>query len=767
MRVFRFRNRRSADREPPAGQADPVSRTPDPRGAGTSAVGESGPDAQNALDAGFAREILGRARLGVVRQRAPRQGQRLPVSSPGALSRYAMPRRMRGISTSPLPLVDARGEALSTMEGSADEAGPSDTAWESLWALRGTQATPEQPPPRGLADGPPRETHPAAPSPPRASPTGPRPLPTPRGVRRTMPPGPPRSPSGQPPTQARRRAILEEGIPPRPAEPSRGPRAAAQVVPDETSGTSGRQTTPRERSVPAAPVERSEDSMPEGPGPPDRPLGDTQPGQAGRTTPTQAEPGEREGGPPPSESASMTPAAVHRSPSPIPGDPSSPPGAADVEREVGGGPAQAGLPTPSGQPPAPHGGVAAEGTPDMAPRTSPSVVRRQAEPPSPVSAGEDRLGLPDQGETPGSAGGLDAELPAAPVVERVKAGGPTIEPIVAPMSASEPPLPAGEPGETRLGAEGAGPYPGAAPPERQGPAVPPTRAPVPPEPAGEAPAVGPVARRRFTGERRSTASEPAQTRQQRTDGPAASDGETARPAPAGPGAMPDTGSQEPTRPLSARLEGLRKLLPMRQRTRRKPEPPASAPQRPETPSAEPVVRAVAPAAMPREEQSPSPRTRPQWTPAASQARTISRQATGPHHPEVHRAVEPPARALPLRRPARGGASAGSRASGGVTEALPAARGAIGGEIAPLAAGTTTVQRTVRSSQDLQRLLQPTMEGAIVQTAEAAPEQAAPPAPAEGAGSPQAGQDLESLAREVYRIVRRRLAVERERDRGRL
>jgi hypothetical protein len=73
---------------------------------------------------------------------------------------------------------------------------------------------------------------------------------------------------------------------------------------------------------------------------------------------------------------------------------------------------------------------------------------------------------------------------------------------------------------------------------------------------------------------------------------------------------------------------------------------------------------------------------------------------------------------------------------------------------------------VRSSQDLQRLLQPTVARAIVQTAEAAPEQAPPPAAAEEAESAQAGQDLESLAREVYRIVRRRLAVERERDRGR-
>ena len=93
------------------------------------------------------------------------------------------------------------------------------------------------------------------------------------------------------------------------------------------------------------------------------------------------------------------------------------------------------------------------------------------------------------------------------------------------------------------------------------------------------------------------------------------------------------------------------------------------------------------------------------------------------------------------------------------EALPATRGVLGG------AGTTTVQRTVRSSQDLQRLLQPTVARAIVQTAEAAPEQAPAPAAAE-AESAQAGQDLESLAREVYRIVRRRLAVERERDQGR-
>jgi hypothetical protein len=86
---------------------------------------------------------------------------------------------------------------------------------------------------------------------------------------------------------------------------------------------------------------------------------------------------------------------------------------------------------------------------------------------------------------------------------------------------------------------------------------------------------------------------------------------------------------------------------------------------------------------------------------------------------------------------------------------------LGGDAAPFAAGTTTVQRTVRSSQDLQRLLQPTVARAIVH-----PEQAPSPAAAEEAESAQAGQDLESLAREVYRIVRRRLAVERERDQGR-
>ena len=88
-------------------------------------------------------------------------------------------------------------------------------------------------------------------------------------------------------------------------------------------------------------------------------------------------------------------------------------------------------------------------------------------------------------------------------------------------------------------------------------------------------------------------------------------------------------------------------------------------------------------------------------------------------------------------------------------------------------GTILVQRSVRTPQDLRRVLQPSLKPMAVQTAtaetESSSQQQAPAAGVESApeeGATQSEEDIESLAQEVYRIIRRRLAVESERERGR-
>ncbi|MBN1934506.1 MAG: hypothetical protein JW934_07560 [Anaerolineae bacterium] len=82
-------------------------------------------------------------------------------------------------------------------------------------------------------------------------------------------------------------------------------------------------------------------------------------------------------------------------------------------------------------------------------------------------------------------------------------------------------------------------------------------------------------------------------------------------------------------------------------------------------------------------------------------------------------------------------------------------------------GTVTVQRTVRDEQDLVQAFQPVLAPATVQTASEILAQPAAAAP-QAAGEQERGQaqDIESLSRQVYQIIRRRLTVERERDRGR-
>jgi hypothetical protein len=86
------------------------------------------------------------------------------------------------------------------------------------------------------------------------------------------------------------------------------------------------------------------------------------------------------------------------------------------------------------------------------------------------------------------------------------------------------------------------------------------------------------------------------------------------------------------------------------------------------------------------------------------------------------------------------------------------------------AEVAAIQRAVFGPQDLRQAMQPRLAPVAVPTVVQMP--ASAPAGEEATSAAEEGgrgegQDLESLARQVYRIIRRRIAVERERERGRL
>ena len=80
-----------------------------------------------------------------------------------------------------------------------------------------------------------------------------------------------------------------------------------------------------------------------------------------------------------------------------------------------------------------------------------------------------------------------------------------------------------------------------------------------------------------------------------------------------------------------------------------------------------------------------------------------------------------------------------------------------------------IQRAVSGPQDLRQALEPRL--LPVAGPPAVQTQAASPAEDTGAAGEEqgqgGGQELEAMAQEVYRIIRRRLTVERERERGRV
>ncbi len=154
----------------------------------------------------FARRVMRRVRLGVVRRGQLSRARSIAVSRPRSIVRRLIPRERSDLPLPPLPFVEPPGEAvpIATAEGRDDSYGAprffvgttGDPAWDALWTLRGTPRDPSAPPP----------TLPRRSSPPSNSnaPTStPHPSP-PRQVRRSLP----------------RRPVAEE-IGPRPRRRSR------------------------------------------------------------------------------------------------------------------------------------------------------------------------------------------------------------------------------------------------------------------------------------------------------------------------------------------------------------------------------------------------------------------------------------------------------------------------------------------------------------------------------------------------------------------
>ena len=150
---------------------------------------------------------------------------------------------------------------------------------------------------------------------------------------------------------------------------------------------------------------------------------------------------------------------------------------------------------------------------------------------------------------------------------------------------------------------------------------------------------------------------------------------------------------------------------------------------------------------------PSPTTSPVQRPPARRE-----TAPPPMPPVVSRATrERPTPVMPFGPPS------GKLPSGELSFEVPPATEPAAAVTKP---GPVIVQRMVSSRQDLRQALQPTLAPIVVQAAPEAPAAGPAPETREKKGEGES-QDLESLAREVYRLVRRRLTIERERERGRL
>ena len=689
----------------------------------------------------FAEGITNRIRPGTVRQRLTHGAQQPMVSRWQPLTHHVAPREMHGVPAMSLPLV-ARRRLLPPVAETDTEA-TADAAWAALRALRGTR---------------PRSAQPKAPlSPPR---------PASVSLAREKAGDTKESPRGPDVSLDSTVAPMPWTAPPTlpPARPTvqRVPKATAPAL---THPTAQRTVT---RSTVETPTEQPPASEPPAPLP--------SPVKMGRPEP-----------PPPTTAEQPT---VQREPETAAPKVSHPPSKRSGTQRTAESPAE-----PQRAPESP-------GPPQPAPRPMPRAETR-AKPPS--IQRQPALEPPARGQEPASPERIGQEEPLAftPKVAPLPTGAPEKPPLTEPG----PSLPAEPPAQ---------PKPPASPPEPSPPPLPlarhaapsthptlaqppaPRPAPVstplvqsqrfipPHQPIGRRPVSPPAAYRQpVTLPRVQRAVEAPDT--EPAIAPPSSIGEQLQRAEIIPTAAPEPTAESPVMPAPG-LEPRQSVRPshgpaeLAQRTvarhRRSVETfgPSTAlrtgfaqDETQDRPSRQSQAR-------------PIPEVEPEATPLSSPAATSLQRATVwrettplPLVPTApHRTKERPAPTRHFRSPAGEPPSVTSaktipasppvRQPAGEPpfEVPPTVEPTLGPAVAVARPGPVVVQRAVSSTQDLRQALQPMLTHSVVQTAPEVP--AAGPAPeAQEEKSEGEGQDIESLAREVYRLVRHRLAIERERE----
>ena len=791
----------------------------------SSAPGTVQRSAENELATGFARQVARRHRAGTV-QRSMRRAQNVAISQGRPLAHYVMPSPMRDVSPPSLPLVGAREPLAEPETEGVGEIG-GDAAWNALWALRGkgslagqaasaAASLPERPatapsPDRARGGAPPSSTAQAAALPgrterrasPRDAPAtavppmraagrqAPRPAPRARPPTRAVQ----RSPQAPPPaSEAVRPGRIEEQAPSAPqpppssAEPSgpvrpsrpiewrgRRPPQAARPHVDQRGPTPPRQPT----------VQRSTESPPPEPLALElEPSGSQQPAEhPPLPPPTAAEQ------PPPAPAQAGLQLNKGRAQPPAEG-PAPPDGPPAVQRDAAPEPPtrrpaeeQSALDAVPPTPTQPIAGQSAEAvqaapeepTQEVAPglgvpdriadeskpppsiaQAPPTTVQRAAEAETPVRTTPAERPSPQVPPT-GTSG--EAEIPtlvpASPQVDPVERRAPADERLLPELPGIEPP-----------GASEAGSV------QASSPSV---------DTAGQGGLLAAI-RRRLPLRRRERARPQRRRSAGRSESAASIQREPAPeppPAPAPPAVQAEARGPTPTAPQV----GEQRVPPIEATPRARLQPEPSAPVVP--PSIAQAPRADVqrePVATPAQPPSKLP-VAVSWTepnqpaspplPLTQLGRGAIQRAADRHRaPTVSRPrsggqIAPPAatgQAVPVLEPATVPGDVGPTAT--PRAPLPLQRAVAPAQPAwqqPAAGGTERViQRTIRDAGDLRRALQPAIVPSIVQAAAAAEG-----APAEGGDQEQGestDQSLETMAEKVYHILRRRLAIERERER---
>lgn len=802
-------------------EGEPVE--PEPVGQGAERGAAAG-EAQG----GFARQISQGVRLGVVRRDTQRL-RNVSVSRPAPLASRFTRRAMRSASTTPLPFVDWRaGPAPAGQEdptaraqrGGEGEAGVEagrDAAWEALWALRGTRRSPPaggtaEPapglpsgePPFGEADAAvPRgedQGSAAAAETPEAGTgagTGPTSLgpgaPTsgpaaPQPAVQKIPTAAPQPAAEIQPALARQPEVERRTEPPVPSPPTLAPlkeEPRAPVPPTPAPLTPALPDV--DRGTPSLPPARGEAGEPlsGGQGRPVPPAGPA-PGEQRPSTPSPSPPaggrarpvrrrrgrvvefspaGEGAPGEQPGPALPALP-SVEGEGAKVAGDvppglsPEAPfTGQPEPPRRASGEGVRENVPSePLASP-----GIVPPGTAEAPERTAPDQdiqkrpePRQGAAPPVPGAQAHEPLVLEGQAreprapEPPSAPGELEVHLPV---------GTPASTPSVQRAAGVPGPPPGGgsRAGSEEAGGKGATPAAGGTFQKSLQKVLPLRRLlgrrPAAPAASGQ-PARGPEAAEPAPpavhgGE--GPGDVPPRPLQVGSPGECEVPGQPARGPAARPGGMPTESPTTPDTPSgAARGAG---SLAQATIARHRPLPAAS-------------WIGVARAPMPLAGRGVAQRREEAGGTAPPGAAAPEEQAAGPGHPlagtlpAAASAGEMPGEAVPA-------AGRGERPPGKGPPAAPQRDSPIA---AQRAAGAAPELRGLSQPEQIQaQVIQPRLVPFVVQAAAAdAPEQgaaAAPPAREEERQAPE--QDLESVAQEVYRVIRRRLAVEREREQGRL